>query len=196
MNIKKIIKEEYMNLSNVIVWHGSTKKFNNFDINMVGTGDQNSLGGWGIYFSDDRAVSMRYFLPSGQIKQYKIKSGEYFNLDSNIDPDETGRMLKMLSRMTTVNPKDLQEFEETYVSGDNYSATNKNVYDWLSYVLKSEKNASLFLDKLEYLGNTMEDRWERGARNYIVFDLESILGEVQSDEEDNEYDHEIDNEQY
>jgi hypothetical protein len=182
MNIKKIIKEEYMNLSNVTVWHGSTKKFNNFDLSMVGTGDQNSLGGWGIYFSDDRAVSMRYYLPSGQIKQYKIKSGEYFNLDSNIDPDVNARMLKLLQRMTTVSPKDIEEFDETYVSGDNYSATNKNVYDWLSYVLKSEKNASLFLDKLEYLGNTMEDRWERGARNYIVFDLETILGEVNSEE--------------
>lgn len=186
MNLKKLIHEEYMNLSNVIVWHGSTKKFNNFDISMVGSGDQNSLGGWGIYFSDNRAVSQRYYLPSGQIKQYKLKSGEYFDLDKNIEPDETGRMLKMLSRMTTVNPKDLQEFEETYVNGDNYSATNKNVYDWLTYVLKSDKNASLFLDKLEYIGNTMLDKWQDHARNYIVFDTDAILGEVQPEENDEE----------
>jgi hypothetical protein len=183
MNLNKLIHEEYMNLSNIIVWHGSTKKFNNFDLSMVGTGDNNSLGGWGIYFSDNRAVSMRYYLPSGQIKQYKLRSGEYFDLDKNIDADETQRIYIMLQRMKGVNPKDLQEFEETYVSGDNYSATNKNVYDWLTYVLKSDKNASLFLNKLGYVGNTMEDRWERGARNYIVFDLETILGEVNPDEE-------------
>lgn len=184
MNLNKIIKEEYMDLNNITVWHGSTKKFNDFNLSMVGSGDNSSLGGWGIYFSNNRAVSQRYFLPSGQIKQYRLKSGEYFDLDKNIEPDETGRMFKMLSRMTTINPKDLQEFEETYVNGDNYSATNKNVYDWLTYVLKSDKNASLFLDKLGYVGNTMLDKWQDNARNYIVFDTDAIMGEVNSDEEE------------
>ena len=35
----------------------------------------------------------------------------------------------------------------------------------------------------------MEDRWERGARNYIVFDTDAIMGEVQSDygDESDEY---------
>jgi len=195
MNLNRLIHEEYINLNNIVVWHGSTKQFNNFDMNMVGTGDNNSLGGWGIYFSDNRAVSIRYYLPSGQIKQYKLRSGEYFDLDKNIEPEETNKIFIMLSRMKNVTPNDLQEFEETYVNGDNYSATNKNVYDWLTYVLKSDKNASLFLDKLGYLGNTMEDRWERNARNYIVFDLKAILGEVEADE-DPEYNHEIDNEEY
>lgn len=153
-----------------------------FDMSMVGTGDQNSLGGWGIYFSDNRAVSQRYYLPSGQLKQYKIRSGEYFNLDSNIDQSDNARMLTMLKRLN-VSEKDLQEFDETYVNGDNYSATNKNVYDWLTFVLKSEKNASMFLSKLNYIGNTMEDRWERNARNYILFDTDAIMSEVQSDEE-------------
>ena len=173
-----------MDLNNITVWHGSTKKFNDFNLSMVGSGDNSSLGGWGIYFSNNRAVSQRYFLPSGQIKQYRLKSGEYFDLDKNIEPDETGRMFKMLSRMTTINTKDLQEFEETYVNGDNYSATNKNVYDWLTYVLKSDKNASLFLDKLGYVGNTMLDKWQDNARNYIVFDTDAIMGEVNSDEEE------------
>ena len=100
-------------------------------------------------------------------------------------------MLNILQRLKNISPKDLREFEETYVNGDNYSATNKNVYDWLSYVLKSEKNASLFLDKLGYIGNTMEDRWERNARNYIVFDVEAIMSEIQSDEEG-----EVSDEQY
>lgn len=182
MDINKIIHEEYMNLNDITLWHGSTKKFDQFDINMVGSGDNSSLGGWGIYFSNNRAVSMRYFLPAGQIKQYKLKSGEYFDLDAHIDPNETQRMFIMLQRLKNIAPKDLQEFEETYVNGDNYSATNKNVYDWLTYVLKSDKNASMFLDKLGYVGNTMEDKWERNARNYIVFDIETILGEVEPEE--------------
>jgi hypothetical protein len=187
MNLNKVIREEYMNMNNIIVWHGSTKKFNNFDMSMVGTGDQNSLGGWGIYFSDNKDVSMRYFLPAGQIKQYRLQSGEYFDLDNAVDQSETSRMVIMLKRLN-VSKKDLTEFDENYVHTD-YPPTNKNLYGWLSFVLKSEKNASLFLNKLEYIGNTMEDRWEKGARNYIVFDIEAIMGEVESDygDENNDY---------
>jgi hypothetical protein len=175
-----------MNLSNIILWHGSTKKFDQFDISMVGSGDNSSLGGWGIYFSDNKTVSMRYFLPSGQIKQYKLRSGEYFDLDKNIDADETQRIYIMLQRMKGISPKDLEEFNETYVNGDNYSATNKNVYDWLTYVLKSDKNASMFLDKLGYIGNTMLDKWQDNTRNYIVFNTDTIIGEVEEPDENDE----------
>ncbi len=181
MNLNKIIKEEYMNMNDIIVWHGSTKKFDQFDMNMVGTGDQNSLGGWGIYFSDNKAVSQRYYLPSGQLKQYKLQSGNYFDFDNSVEEGETSKMLNALQRLK-INSKDLQEFEENYVHID-YPPTNKNLYDWLAYVLKSEKNASLFLAKLGYIGNTMIDRWEREARNYIVFDINTIMGEVEPDEE-------------
>ena len=174
-----IIREEYYNMNSIPVWHGSTKKFDDFDMSMVGTGDNSSLGGWGIYFSDNKAVSMRYFLPAGQIRQYRLQSGEYFDLDNAVDQSETSRMFKMLQRLNT-SEKDLAEFDENYIHTD-YPPTNKNLYDWLSFVLKSEKNASLFLDKLGYIGNTMEDRWERGARNYIVFDIDAIMGEVEND---------------
>jgi len=180
------IKEEYMNLNDITLWHGSTKKFDQFDISMVGTGDNSSLGGWGIYFSDNKAVSMRYFLPKGQIRQYRLRSGEYFDLDNSVEEGETQRMLIALQRLKISN-KNLQEFEENYVHTD-YPPTNKNLYDWLSYELKSEKNASMFLNKLGYIGNTMEDRWERNARNYVVFDLDAILNEVEPPEEyGNEY---------
>jgi hypothetical protein len=182
MNLNKVIEEEYMNMNNITVWHGSIKKFNNFNMSMVGTGDQNSLGGWGIYFSDNKAVSKRYFLPSGQLKQYELRSGDYFDFDNPVEESETGRMLIMLKRLN-VSKKDLQEFDENYVHID-YPPLNKNAYDWLAYVLKSEKNASLFLGKLGYIGNTMLDRWERDARNYIVFDIDAILKEVKSDEDE------------
>ena len=39
MNLNKVIEEEYMNMNNIPVWHGSTRKFDNFDMSMVGTGD-------------------------------------------------------------------------------------------------------------------------------------------------------------
>ena len=183
MNLNKVIQEEYVNMNNIPVWHGSTRKFDDFDMNMVGTGDQTSLGGWGIYFSDNKDVSQRYYLPSGQLKQYKISSGDYFDLDAGADDGQ--RILNALKKIS-IAAKDLQEFEETYVNIDNYTPTNKNVYDWLTYILKSEKNASLFLAKLGYVGNTMLDRWEKNVRNYVIFNIEDIIGEIESDE-DNEY---------
>lgn len=195
MNLNKVIEEEYYNMNDIIVWHGSTRKFDNFDMSMVGTGDQNSLGGWGIYFSDSKDVSKRYFLPSGQLKQYKLRSGDYFDFDASADDGE--RILNALKKLS-VAAKDLQEFEETYVNTDNHTATNKNVYDWLTFILKSEKNASLFLGKLGYIGNTMLDRWERDARNYVIFSTEDIIGEINSDDEDeyNNRDNNSDEEDY
>jgi hypothetical protein len=191
---ENVLKEEYMNMNDIIVWHGSTRKFDQFDMSMVGTGDQNNLGGWGIYFSDNKDVSKRYYLPSGQLKQYKLRSGDYFDLDASVDDGE--RILNALKKLS-IAAKDLQEFEETYVNTDNYTAINKNVYDWLTYILKSEKNTSLFLNKLNYIGNTMLDRWERDAQNYVIFNTEDIIGEIEPDEDEyNNRDNNSDDENY
>jgi len=169
--LKHIIFEEIQKfMENIDVYHGSTDKFDVFDMSKVGTGDGKSLGGWGIYFSDNPEVSKRYYLPSGQLKQHIIRSGNYFDLDSPVEDGQ--RILNALERRG-VDESDLEEFQETYV--DNYDTNGKQVYDWLSYVLGDEKEASLFLKDLGYIGNTMTDRWETDARNYVVFDTSTII---------------------
>lgn len=171
MNIKSIINEEIQNLfEGLEVYHGSTEKFDAFDMQKVGTGDGKSLGGWGIYFSDNPDVSKRYYLPKGQLKQHEIRNGNYFDLDAILDDGQ--RILSALQRQG-VDENNLEEFQNDYIDNDNVN--NKQVYDWLSYVLGGEKQASLFLKSLGYIGNTMEDRWEIGARNYIVFDTSTII---------------------
>jgi hypothetical protein len=171
MNIKKVINEELRNLwEGIEVYHGSTEKFNAFDIQKVGTGDGKSLGGWGIYFSTSPDVSKRYYLPSGQLKQHEIRSGNYFDLDA---PLEDGQRIVAALQRRGVDENDLQEFRESYV--ENYDTNGKQAYDWLSYVLGDEKQASMFLKSLGYIGNTMEDRWETSARNYVVFDTQTII---------------------
>jgi len=171
MSIDKIIREEITRLyEGIEVWHGSTEKFDDFDMNKVGTGDGKSLGGWGIYFSDNPEVSKRYYLPKGQLKQHEIRSGNYFDLDVPVEDGQ--RILSALQRQG-VSDSDLEEFGETYA--DSYDTNGKQVYDWLSYVLGGEKEASLFLKSLGYIGNTMTDRWENGARNYVVFDTNTII---------------------
>jgi hypothetical protein len=59
----------------------------------------------------------------------------------------------------------------------NYAndTTNKQVYDWLSYVVGSEKNASLFLYSIGFIGNTFKDRVNTTATNYVIFNTNSII---------------------
>lgn len=66
MNINEIINDEINSFVNegISVYHGSDRKFDNFDINKVGSGDGKSLGGWGIYFSDDENVSKKDISPT------------------------------------------------------------------------------------------------------------------------------------
>jgi hypothetical protein len=171
MGVINIVREEILRFNEGInVYHGSTEKFDTFDMNKVGTGDGKSLGGWGIYFSDNPEVSKRYYLPKGQLKQHEIRSGNYFDLDQ---PLENGQRILSALQRQGVGESDLEEFEETYVNG--YDTVGKQAYDWLSYVLGGEQQASLFLKSIGYIGNTMQDKWERDARNYVVFDTSAII---------------------
>lgn len=169
--IDEIIGEEITAMHEGInVYHGSDKKFDTFDMGKVGSGDGKSLGGWGIYFSDSPEVSKRYYLPSGQFKEHELRNGNYFDLDAPLDDGQ--RILSALQRQG-VDESELEEFQSDYME---YSeVTNKQVYDWLSFVLGGEKQASLFLKSIGYIGNTMMDKWESDARNYVVFDTSAII---------------------
>ena len=152
------------------VFHGSDRQFQEFDMDKIGSGDGKSLGGWGIYFSDNENVSRRYYLKSGFVREHTLKSGSYFDLDEIVSDGD--RILSALQRQG-VSDSNLEEFQSDYL--DYGDVSNKQVYDWLSYVLGGEKQASMFLKSLGYLGNTMMDKWETQARNYIVFDTSSVI---------------------
>jgi hypothetical protein len=171
MDLNAIIREEIMRLGEGIhVWHGSDRKFDTFDMQKVGSGDGKSLGGWGIYFSDSPEVSRRYYLPKGQLGEHELRNGNYFDLDALIDDGD--RIIRGLQN-NGVDEQQIDEFRQDFLEyGD---VTNKQAYDWLSYVLGGEKQASLFLKSLGYIGNTMMDKWETEARNYVVFDTSAIL---------------------
>ena len=152
------------------VFHGSDRQFQEFDMDKIGSGDGKSLGGWGIYFSDNENVSRRYYLKSGFVREHTLKSGSYFDLDEIVSDGD--RILSALQRQG-VSDSNLEEFQSDYL--DYGDVSNKQVYDWLAYVLGGEKQASMFLKSLGYLGNTMMDKWETQARNYIVFDTSSVI---------------------
>jgi len=170
MDIKHIINEEIQNFNESIsVFHGSDRKFDDFNIDKIGSGDGKSLGGWGIYFSDDEDVSNRYYIKSGFVRPHEISNGRYFDLDQPLDDSQN--IINGLKNLD-IDENEIEEFQTDYVE---YDVTNKQVYEWLSYVLGSEKQASLFLKGLGYIGNTMKDKWNTDARNYILFDTANII---------------------
>lgn len=175
MSKKIIITESQRRLlpEGINVWHGSDRNFDKFDIDKVGSGDGKSLGGWGIYFSDSREVSERYFTSNGFVDEYELRTGKYFDLDDQVS--EYG-MIRGLENMG-IDEDEIEEFQTDYIEqSQNYGdVTNKQAYEWLSFVLGGEKEASQFLKSLGYIGNTFMDKWNTDARNYVVFDINTII---------------------
>jgi hypothetical protein len=152
------------------VYHGSDRKFDEFDMTKVGTGDGKSMGGWGIYFSDKEEVSQRYYTTHGFVREHEIKNGNYFDLDAVI---EDGERIKSALNRQDIDEDVIEEFQSDFL--DYGDVSNKQAYDWLAYVLGGEKEASLFLKNLGYIGNTFMDKWTTDARNYVLFDTKSII---------------------
>ncbi len=168
--IQEMVNEEITNMfEGIQVYHGSDRKFDNFDMEKIGSGDGKSLGGWGIYFSDSQDVSNRYVTSSGFLGQYEIRNGSYFDFDETISDGD--RIIRGLQRMG-IDDTQIEEFQSDFL--DYGDVTNRQAYEWLTYVLGGEKQASQFLESLGYLGNTFMDKWDSGARNYVVFNTKSI----------------------
>lgn len=160
---------ESLILEGIDVYHGSDRKFDEFDMSKIGSGDGKSLGGWGIYFSDSEQVSQRYSTSHGFVREHEIKSGNYFDLD-NLNDD--GDRIKRALTNRDIDEDVIEEFQRDFIE---YDVTNKQIYDWLSYILGGEKEASLFLKDLGYIGNTFMDKWTTDARNYVLFDTKYII---------------------
>lgn len=164
--IRKLINESFMR-DPINVFHGTDRDFDEFDVNKIGSGDGKSLGGWGIYFSDKKDVSQRYFLKGGFVKEFTIKNGNLFDLDEGLDEENASIILNRLSKKG-INEDSLEQFQSDFI---DYipDITNKQVYEWLTYTLGSEKNASLFIESMGYMGNKFKDKWDSEATNYVIF---------------------------
>jgi predicted nucleotidyltransferase len=175
MSLNKNINES------ILVFHGSDRKFDKFDTSKIGSGDGKSLGGWGIYFSTSEDVSQKYTTKNGFVGSFEIPNGPYFNLDDNIDTSLGNKIISKL-RQLDVSDDDIEQLENDYLS-DEYSGSvnNKGLYDWLAYILGSEKAASLFLEKLGFVGNEFTDKMDRDANNYVVFNANTIKGDIVSE---------------
>ena len=169
--IRNIINESIV--ENINVFRGGTKQYDEFDMNKIGSGDGGSKGGWGIYCSDSREVASRYFLQGGIIKEFSIPDGDYFDLDESLD-EWLGQNIMSALEKRGINENELEQFQTDFI--DYIPETyNNQVYDWLSYVLGSEKNASLFLESMGFKGNRFKDKWDSEATNYVLFDNRYVI---------------------
>lgn len=165
------------------LFHGSDKKFDTFSTQHIGqSGD--SLGGWGIYLSTSRDVASQYLLSSGALLNVTVyENGDWFNLDEQIPDDLADSIVKKL-KSKSVSEDDIEQFEKDFLArgDDGYEvATGKQVYDYLSAILDSEKNASMFLLSIGIIGNKFHDKAHPEETNYVVFDADAI--KIESDEE-------------
>lgn len=170
--------EEFIIKESIKVWHGSTVDFDEFNLDKIGSGDGKNLGGWGFYFSDDKNVSDRYYLKGGIIKRFEIKEGDYFDLDELLDDSTKDQIIRELE-LQEIKESDIEQFQEDYTP---YETTNKQVLEWLEYVMGSSKEASMLIKNMGYLGNKFKDKWETNSMNYVVFDPSTIIGEDESEE--------------
>ena len=180
--IRKILTE------GIHVYHGSDRKFDVFDINQVGSGDGKSLGGWGIYFSDSPEVSKRYVTKNGFLKSFEITNGQFFNLDESLDEGVGQEILNRLksygSEGNHVSEENFEQFQTDFIDYGS-SVNNKQVYEWLSYVLGGDREASAFLEKVGYIGTVFKDKWDSDATNYVIFnpkDINKVDDEQEIDE--------------
>lgn len=162
-------------LTEMIVFHGSDAKFDKFDPERIGSESGMDKGGWGFYFSDDETVAQNYASGSGTVKQYEIPNGPYLPLDDGVD---LGFLQKILGELEDleIDEKELDEFRSDFMDDESYMAdtTVDDIYTWLGHVLGSRKNASGFFADLGYAGNVFEDKANRDATNYVVYDAHDI----------------------
>lgn len=174
--IRNIIKEELSKVLNegIYVYHGSDVEFDKFDLDKIGSGDGKDLGGFGFYFSDSKDVAGRYITLKGKVKEYEIRSGKLFNLDDGLDSYVGEQIIDKLENMN-IDENEIEEFKTDYMADEYiHSINNNQVYDWLSYVLGSSKDASEFLYDLGYIGNKFKDKVDTDAINYVVFNPNHI----------------------
>jgi len=164
--------EEYIS-EPITVYHGSDRDFDTFDLEKIGSGDGKGIGGWGIYFSDSEGVASRYYLKSGFVKEYRLRRGNYFDFDDVLDEGFGDQLIEKLSDDYFLD-SDIEEFKTDFI---DYipDVTNRQVYEWLTHVTGSKKDASLFLKDLGFYGNKFSDKVDPESTNYVIYDLNCII---------------------
>ena len=126
-------------------------------------------GGYGIYFTNKEEVAKEYALKGGSFIQAKLKVSNFFDLDDNIT--DVDKILKQVEQDQRFTENDVDNLKSDFLGMSDYGyevATNRQLHEWLSDTL-DEQQVSEFIEKLGYDGTTFIDKWDKDARNYVIF---------------------------
>lgn len=175
----------------ITAYHGSTKRFKEFSLEKIGTGDGRSVGAFGIYFHVLKEMAAEYALKGGAIYTVGIRDGKFLDLDDLTPVHEKARFVAEAICMG-ISTEDIQEMKETYFEPeDGYDVPDaQNFYDYLSAILGSKQKASVLLARCGYSGAKFTDRGTVASValrddkpelltaddiNYVVFDPYDIV---------------------
>jgi hypothetical protein len=152
-------------------YHGSANDFNKFDFNKIGSGDGLSKYGYGLYFTDNPETAMYYAKelalgkPTSIMYEVKLVGLDYFMpWDDQIDHSIYSQVYNSLIKLNKGN--DAEQMKQEVEEYDMW--TGRNLYEWLSHVVGSPKNASSFLYKNHVNGIVVDDT-VRGGKIYVAF---------------------------
>jgi hypothetical protein len=192
-----MLKESHKIIMRENFYHGSPYEFNKFDISRVGTGDERSKFGWGLYFTDSPSTALQYAkdLSIGKLKNsgFNVYEVRLIGLDNFIPfeeqiPDHVHDcIINTLARMGKEDSA-----EQFRVENEEYGLwTMDSTYQWLEAVLGTSKDASEFLyNNCNVYGIIGETAWLEGkvfvafSDNIVKIINHQKAGEMQGPEDE------------
>jgi hypothetical protein len=157
-----------------VAYHTSNADFDNFDLAFVNSGTKNQAYGYGIYLSYVSDGASMYGKNSYVVE---IPSNDKKYLDSRIKPNKN-IMTKVLNTLFNILKKDEMytgvEYElktellEAFANIDD----GLNLYGTISSYLGSDKEASIFFDRLGLLG--IRFPFGDNGDNVVIFNPKNI----------------------
>lgn len=141
--------EHYLAEDNkIIAYHGTNQDFDKFDMSKVGTGEELSKYGYGLYFTKDKELAEYYanYLAVGDktpyIYEVKLWDLEYYHdWDGNTPMDIFECVLDKLRDMD--KEQDADEMKQEYEDYNEF--TISSLYSFLTHILGGEKETTEFL---------------------------------------------------
>ena len=159
-------------------YHGGAVKFNKFSTGKVGTGNKSRFGGWGLYFTLDKARANTY---ANQLKNDDIEIGDFKIVKSDYRYNDLKKIFektnsvigvaKELLKLSELNKQKAtkalnDEFDGKYKESEaEYEKASLNVLDGVD-VENSKKIIKDFQDRYEYAENGPYGMYSQDSYEY------------------------------
>jgi hypothetical protein len=163
--VDEAIKKESNKLKAQIVWQGSPYSFNKFNTDKIGTGNKSAFGGWGLYFTIEKARAAGY---ANQLKNedieiadIKISKGDYRYKELKEILQKTNSIIGITKELLSIS-KENRERSIKFVDEmfDNKFKQEQDKYIEASIDLSNKEN----IDKSRKIIKEFEDKMERVER--------------------------------